>query len=64
MIAAGTLALASPALVDFLGRKDGREVYLCWRLGEPEVAYWHELDAGYTGRRPLTPGMVREAESA
>ncbi len=32
---------------------DGRLVYLCWKLGEPEVLYWHELDAGFAGRQPL-----------
>jgi hypothetical protein len=42
-------------LVDFPCWMDGREVYLCWRLGEPEVAYWHELDAGFAGRRELKP---------
>ena len=40
-------------LVDFPGLREGREVYLCWRLGEPEVAFWHELDAGFGGRQPL-----------
>jgi hypothetical protein len=40
-------------LVDFPSLRDGREVYLCWRLGEPEVAFWHEPDAGFRGRRPL-----------
>lgn len=40
-------------LVDFLTRRDGREVYLCWRYGEERVAYWHELHAGFAGRRPL-----------
>jgi len=40
-------------LVDFPSLRDGREVYLCWRVDEPTVAYWHELDAGYRGRRPL-----------
>jgi hypothetical protein len=40
-------------LVDFLTRRDGREVYLCWRYGEERVAYWHELQAGFAGRRPL-----------
>jgi hypothetical protein len=40
-------------LVDFPCRMDGREVYLCWRLGEPEVAHWHELDAGFAGRQRL-----------
>jgi hypothetical protein len=47
-------------LVDFPSRMDGRDVYLCWKLGEPEVAHWHELDAGYAGRQRLfadaTPG--------
>ncbi|MCA9870095.1 MAG: DUF2203 domain-containing protein [Caldilineae bacterium] len=41
-------------LVDFLHRlPDGKEVYLCWRYGEHEVAYWHELHAGYAGRKRL-----------
>jgi hypothetical protein len=40
-------------LVDFPSRMDGRIVYLCWKLGEPEVQYWHELDAGFRGRQPL-----------
>lgn len=39
-------------LLDFLHRRpDGREVYLCWRYGEGEVAYWHELHAGFAGRK-------------
>ena len=40
-------------LVDFPSLREGREIYLCWRLGEEEVAFWHELDAGFSGRRPL-----------
>lgn len=41
-------------LVDFLHRRpDGREVYLCWRYGEPEVGFWHELHAGFAGRHRL-----------
>ena len=40
-------------LIDFPARMDGREVYLCWRLGEGEVAHWHELDAGFAGRQKL-----------
>ena len=41
-------------LVDFLHRlPDGTEVYLCWRYGEQKVAYWHELHAGYAGRKRL-----------
>ena len=42
-------------LVDFPGEIDGHPVYLCWRLGEPSVAHWHERDAGFAGRRPLAP---------
>ena len=40
-------------LVDFPAVKDGREVYLCWALGEDDVGYWHDMDAGYGGREPL-----------
>ena len=40
-------------LCDFLSMRDGREVYLCWRLGEPEVQFWHELQDGFSGRQPL-----------
>jgi len=40
-------------LVDFYGRIDGRLVWLCWRYGEESLRYWHELDAGYSHRRPL-----------
>jgi hypothetical protein len=40
-------------LVDFPSIRDGREVFLCWEEGEDEIGYWHDLDAGYGGRRPL-----------
>ena len=40
-------------LVDFPALRDGDEVYLCWIDGEPDIGFWHELDAGYGGRRPL-----------
>ena len=40
-------------LVDFPHLKDGREVYLCWKLGEDDIHFWHETDAGFAGRRPL-----------
>ena len=42
-------------LVDYPSEIDGRSVLLCWRLGEPEVQFWHEVDAGYAGRQPLSP---------
>lgn len=41
-------------LVDFPALKDGRPVYLCWKLGEPCVEFWHELDGGFRGRQPVT----------
>ncbi len=40
-------------LLDFPSLREGREVYLCWRLGEERVAWWHEVDSGLSGRRPL-----------
>ena len=40
-------------LVDFPALIDGREVYLCWEVGEDEVDFWHDMDAGYGGREPL-----------
>jgi hypothetical protein len=40
-------------LVDFPGERDGRRVFLCWRLGEDRVAWFHEATAGFGGRRPL-----------
>ena len=43
-------------LVDFPGLIEGREVCLCWMLGESEVAFWHELDAGFMGRQSLMAG--------
>lgn len=40
-------------LVDFPSMREGRVVFLCWKLGEPEVAHWHEIDAGFAGRQPV-----------
>jgi hypothetical protein len=40
-------------LVDFRWEREGREVYLCWKLGEPDIRWWHEMDTGFAGRRPL-----------
>ena len=40
-------------LVDFPSIRDGREVFLCWEEGEEEIGFWHDLDSGYGGRRPL-----------
>ena len=40
-------------LVDFPALRGDEEVLLCWRLGEDEVAFWHSLEGGFAGRRPL-----------
>ena len=40
-------------LLDFSALKDGREVYLCWQYGEADIAFWHEVEAGYAGRQPI-----------
>ena len=51
--------LKSPldGLVDFPSEMDGRIVYLCWKLGEDEVQYWHELEDGFGGRQSLTAAV-------
>jgi hypothetical protein len=40
-------------LVDFPAQREGEDVLLCWRLGEVEVAFWHGLEDGFAGRRPI-----------
>ena len=40
-------------LLDFSAMKDGREVYLCWKYGEGNIAFWHEIDGGFAGRQPI-----------
>ena len=39
-------------LIDFPGERDGAPVWLCWRLADPSVAFWHPTDEGYASRRP------------
>lgn len=43
----------STGLVDFPSLRDGREVLLCWKFDEPQVAYWHDLESGFAGRQRL-----------
>ena len=40
-------------LLDFPSLREGRIVFLCWRFDEPQVEYWHDLDAGFAGRQPI-----------
>jgi len=52
------LEIKDPAtgLIDFRTMRDGHEVYLCWKLGEgSRILYWHELEAGFGGRRAIDP---------
>jgi hypothetical protein len=48
-----TLRDIESGLIDFPALVSGRQVCLCWRLGEDAVEWWHELTAGFSGRRPL-----------
>ena len=41
-------------LIDFYGLVDGRLSFLCWQRGEPAVQFYHTLEGGFAGRRPLT----------
>lgn len=50
-------------LVDFYSLRDDRLVFLCWRMGEPGLAWWHEIDTGYAGRQPLDPSMLTRTVS-
>ena len=49
---------ATEGLVDFPAILEGRPVCLCWQLGEPEVLYWHDSEAGFAGRQPLTAESI------
>ncbi len=48
------------ALIDFPGRHQGRDIYLCWKLGEEKITHWHELHSGYAGRQSTS--TLEEAE--
>lgn len=40
-------------LVDFYSKHEGRDILLCWKSEEQDIAYWHELETGFTGRQPI-----------
>ena len=40
-------------LLDFPGLREGREILYCWRVGEAEIGFWHGLDEGFAGRKPI-----------
>jgi hypothetical protein len=45
-------------LVDFYSLREDRLVFLCWRLGEDRIRFWHEIDSGFSGRQPLDPSVL------
>jgi hypothetical protein len=47
-------------LIDFPSWMNNRAVYLCWRLGESEISYWHELEAGFAGRQKLLANSAKK----
>jgi hypothetical protein len=52
--------LKDPAtgLLDFPALRNGIVVYLCWRYGEPRVAFWHPIETGFAGRQPIDEGEL------
>ena len=42
-------------LLDFPAERDGEAVYLCWQVGEEKVAFWHGIEEGFAGRKPIDP---------
>lgn len=51
-------------LIDFPAVVDGAPAYLCWKLGESSVGWWHARDVGYAGRQPLDGAVVAGAMTA
>jgi hypothetical protein len=49
-----TLREIETGLIDFPALASGRQIWLCWRLGEGDIEYWHELSEGFSGRQPLS----------
>lgn len=46
-------------LIDFPSQYEGRDVRLCWKLGEPSVAHWHGADEGFAGRKPIDDAFLQ-----
>jgi hypothetical protein len=57
------LRSATDGLVDFRTQIDDQEAYLCWKLGEDEVSFWHELDSGFERRHSLFEGAASDSSS-
>jgi hypothetical protein len=46
-------------LIDFLSRYQGKEVCLCWKLGEDKIRFWHGLEEGFRGRKPIDDDFIQ-----
>ena len=57
----GVIKGLEPILIDFLSEYEGRYIWLCWKEGEETIMYWHELSAGFAGRRPVEE--LKESET-
>jgi len=61
--AIGTVPKGGPeGLVDFPAMIDGHKVYLCWKLDEPKVMYYHEIEEGFAGRQAIPQAVVQGAK--
>ena len=49
-------------LVDFPTLFRGQEVYLCWKMGEPEIRFWHGVNEGFAGRKPIDADFLQHHE--
>jgi hypothetical protein len=47
-------------LIDFPALYRGKEVYMCWKLGEQDIGFWHPIDEGFAGRRAIDRDFLRE----
>ena len=47
-------------LIDFTGRHDGRDICLCWKMGEEKITHWHETGTGFAGRKPVS--LLKQGE--
>jgi hypothetical protein len=50
-------------LVDFYSLREDRPVFLCWRLGEERIGFWHQIEAGFTGRQPIDGAILLAVRS-
>jgi hypothetical protein len=51
-------------LVDFYSLREDRPIFLCWKLGEERITYWHEIEAGFSGRQPIDGAILSAMTSS